>query len=397
MAVVARPPLYVPRPAAEPYWQGTPLASEVITLLTAAQIFGVGGQAPTKQWHYDYVADPIWQGAPTSNVVPQLLGGGQVPTKQWRYDYVPDPIWTGALIPSAIDQLVSLEVGPVRPKQWEYHYVADPDWVANAVWGLQAPPDILFNPPGGKPFSKQNWRYDYVPAVDWVWEAPPALTAILPVTVKFYGAIGQAPTTFWVNYYNYVPDAFWTWTAPQTSILLAQPSAFTFYGAPGQVPTKDWKPYYNYSQPETFWSWTGIVGPPDILFHPSGGQPPTTDWQPYYNYDVAPPIWNWRGPPDRTILQPAAVTFYGQPGQAPNHLPQYEAVQVYYDQTPQLWQGSPAAGFTVARPGPPTGGPLQITDTIKRIQLPINAVLGDGTPELDRRLPDNILRKIFRE
>jgi hypothetical protein len=39
-------------------------------------------------------------------------------------------------------------------------------------------------------------------------------------------------------------------------------------------------------------------------------------------------------------------------------------------------------------------------DTITSTQilnLPINAVLGDGTPELDRKLPDNILRKIFRE
>jgi hypothetical protein len=80
VAIVLRPPFYVPRPEEPPVWQFSPLPSTLLTpILSSAQtIYGAAGQAPTRQWHYDSdVEEAAWAWTPPLILVlsPAQVGG----------------------------------------------------------------------------------------------------------------------------------------------------------------------------------------------------------------------------------------------------------------------------------------------------------------------------------
>lgn len=247
-----------------PDWQITAEAmnSEPLAMLTARAVYGAGGQAPTKQWHYDFhIEAPLWLGTPVWNntlaelveggepfsrlwrweVVPapdwpaqplpqpnilsfltkqKIYGaGGEVPTKFWRWDLLPPPDWPATPLASdAISILTAKKIygqgGQAPTKFWRYDLVPTPDWQP-AAESLNSETLYL---PSAKPFSKL-WRYDYhIEAPVWLWAAPRSDTlAIIKLSPLPTGAGRQ-----WSFGFGYlIEQPLWLWTAPGSSTMAA--------------------------------------------------------------------------------------------------------------------------------------------------------------------------------
>ena len=60
-------------------WQGRPQRAAALSLPAPISMFGLPGQAPTRQWHYDYLLDePLWLGRPLPARPLALLTSGGV-------------------------------------------------------------------------------------------------------------------------------------------------------------------------------------------------------------------------------------------------------------------------------------------------------------------------------
>ena len=142
MAVQPVAPFYVPRPADDSYWSGAPTKSIILRALT------VGGQPPTKQWHYDYDEVPFFQWRPPlqSEIALFLTLGGRPRFNEWAWKTTHDDpaIWRQP--PQGL--LLLPNAGAPGPKTrnfpWSVTYTVDD----SAVWYKQVyQPGPQFTPP----------------------------------------------------------------------------------------------------------------------------------------------------------------------------------------------------------------------------------------------------------
>lgn len=318
MATVTRPPFYVPRPADETYWSGTPLDSPVIPFLTKQKFFGAGGQVPTKLWAPLYTFDDpsVWYAAPVPSTILEFLTkqtmfgkGGQVPMKQWRYDYdVGESFWYATPIDSAVLHPLLTAAGQVRSRQWLFSYDDSSVWQGAPIASDLLVPILSRKPftrlrsfdnddfsawfpwinrnlaalsPSVSPLVNYTWRFHNDDSA--VWSGSPLGSETIP----FFTVGGKPPTKHW-NYDLDDPPA-WQLTYQRNLIPAA--------GAP--TIAQRWN--YNLDDPGG-WQWQA----PSLIalqLIPYTVGPTFAD-----NYDD-PSVWSWKPLRDQPLLTIQANPF----------------------------------------------------------------------------------------
>ncbi len=148
MAVVLRPPFWVPRPPDDQPWQLKMewMNSGVLQQLTNTKFYGGPGQAPTKKWapYYDYnSAESFWNIPPQGswalrNLTQQRFygKGGQVPTKMWApYLTIDDPPpWQMLAEWMDSEAILHTVQAPFKPIPWRLNYDDSSSWQMPAEW-----------------------------------------------------------------------------------------------------------------------------------------------------------------------------------------------------------------------------------------------------------------------
>ena len=239
---IARTPVVVQRGRDEPQWQGVPLGSDTLFLLTAN-----GPPIRPPQWRWDYDPPPVWLADPVPTNIRTFPAATPVVNlwQQWTYDVAPP--WQG--VPEAANYL--LLGGQVRTAQWRW------DQTPEAVWSWRPPPNEPLYQPAGKPFGKQ-WRTDFdVDTRSWQWE-PANVTIGLPVpSLQGAGAIFAQDAD---------PDTrLWQWRAPPVASIPAAAKPFS----------RQWR--WDLT-PDPAWTWP--PQPTDTLYLlTAGGKPFGRQWR----------------------------------------------------------------------------------------------------------------------
>jgi hypothetical protein len=250
--------VYVPNPPPDSIWIGSAVNSAPLSLLTAQEVFGAGGQVPTKLWRWDFDDQlPKWQGAPNDAAPIQLLtaqhfftAGGSVSAKFWRCDYLIEfPQWQGgpgaaAPIPLLTAQAIEGAGGQgVTP-----HWLTIGDSVAPA-WNT-APYNLALATGNATRPPLYRWRFDQIETAPQAAAAGAAPLRLLTAQ-KFFTAGGQAPAKLWRWDFD---DQLPKWQgSPVNSVSIRLPAAQFFYGQSGEVPTKFWR--YDFSSEGPPWAW----------------------------------------------------------------------------------------------------------------------------------------------
>ncbi len=169
MPTVFRPPLYVPRPVNETYWEfGQPPRRLNLSLAAAYAL----PDDQTHQWYPPY-EHGSWDGTRSYGYNPNTLVPLQPFTADQRiFNYNEPAVW------------------------WQPYYQAQ-NLSLNVV---------------AKPFSKV-WHYDYNDQSLWTGQSDASLTLVPLLT-----AAGQPPTKNW-HYDLDERGALWNWAAPPSSVL----------------------------------------------------------------------------------------------------------------------------------------------------------------------------------
>lgn len=290
---------YAPRPPEQQVWQGKPLGSAALILLTAATFFGAQGQAPAKRARFDYVEQPVWTGTPRRSATIALLtarkffgAGGQVPNRRWRFDYDSGAsVWqptfqrnsvlTSAVAATPLTQsrwrfdppettawtwqpppplaLITLTQLYTPGLQWDLGAPPDPAWQASAQRNLN-----LFNSTTvATPAIAQRWRFDQAEPTVWTWRPSPSLALT-----------NTAPASPVIpSRWRFDVDAVPIWNGGP------RPAAASYIPPPTtQVPPARWN--YNYAA-DAFWQGTPLPSnieflvpapiPPPVVLPPGGG------------------------------------------------------------------------------------------------------------------------------
>ncbi len=319
-------------------WQGEPVNSAIIQLLTAA------GQAKPFQWNYTLddqgvwtgspdgapltltaatqnpfkgrapnwcAEDPVWSGEPVNSAAIQLLtavkfygAGGQVPTFTFRFGLDDPTVWSGEPINSATIQLLTAP-GKVKPFRWNYTLDDASGWSKNSSGSAI----ISILTAGGKPPTPHYqlhsddasfWQggpvsvYPYLSAVQppVLPEAPfspfyvprPPDDNIWQQLIRF----NQPLNTVFGNPFTirqpitYFEDSLWTWQARRSS-------AISMLTVGGKV--KPFRANFTYDDSA---SWVPTVRENLILLSTKIGQPFNLSSQ-WFNaamfYNVDAPGW----------------------------------------------------------------------------------------------------------
>src|SRR6202030_3734660 len=316
----------------------------------------------SKTWHYDYSAEPIWQGAPEPSLALTDFSGSPF-AAVWRWNHVPEPVWQGAPTTSPIiaDLSGTSFTSPWRPSlseptawiwkpsapqsaanpfvnAWLFSAVPDPvwsnvpapsplfatgagdfvfalvgtdiNWALNLAeltsWAWSPPNRLVYEPTTGEPFSKL-WRYDL--AVEATWQGSPgASPALADFAAKPFNAAWR---------YDLAEVSSWAWAPPPLRGATPFARAWradlvidaVWQGAPAIAPAlADFaaKPIAISWQPNlaelTGWAWE----PPSRLgYEPTTGEPFAHLWR--YDFSVEA---IWRGAPDAS---PVIADFSGRP------------------------------------------------------------------------------------
>ena len=249
-----------------PPWRAKPAASWIISELTQQRFFGVGGQVPTKTWHYDYTVESGWRGSPSGNNFPLLAPSASPFFTRWRSDFHVDPAWQ---ITSSHSGAISMLTAGGIPfvKQWRYDYEADAVHVSPIARNA-----ALLAPSTTQPTFTQ-WRYDYVTEPYWQSSSIPTGQALLGLpqyytASSFWGPDGDQTLPMWQG----VPSA--------ANIAVSPPSA-------AQPFFTQWRSDY----PESTVSWQ-LASRNIALFPPVTAQPVFVQWR--YDYVTEP---YWQGTP----------------------------------------------------------------------------------------------------
>jgi hypothetical protein len=164
-------PFYVPRPADDTYWSGSPAKSPIIQFLTA------GGKPPIPRfWKYD-VDEPLpspWRPLQSQILSILLTAVGKPPTPRYDLDIPDDPLWQRTTILNQAIAFLS-EPSPFKPPLWKYN-LDDPQ-----MWSWQAPHSSLLAPilTSVRPrFNEWAWKSTYEePAI---WRQPPQGLVLVP-------------------------------------------------------------------------------------------------------------------------------------------------------------------------------------------------------------------------
>lgn len=261
--VVPVGPLYVPRPSDDPYWEGEPLASEIISLLTQQRVQGAGGQVVTRNFSASYTyddsapwwrwqnrnaainlkigepfalpismqffisADEPWQRQPQRNTQASLVVLNPFALRQPRYDIDDAAVWTGS--PTTDRALISTPNVPVATaRQWRYGDDAAAAWSGAPLASYTLHPLLTA---AGQVQSRQ-WLFGYDDASSWL-AAPVSSKTIPLLTVG-----GQVKSSQLVWNFYWQDDRYWQ--------LSYQPPAVRFLPPPvvknlrGVVPWWPW-------------------------------------------------------------------------------------------------------------------------------------------------------------
>jgi hypothetical protein len=335
MAVVLRPPFWVPRQSADDSWNAAPTDSPIIAFLTKQKIYGVGGQVPTKRWlpYYTYnVAESQWNAAPTDSPIIAFLTkqkiygvGGQVPTKRWLPYYTENdpPPWQmpAELLNSGVIQQLSRITFPLfTPFLWRLHYTQNdpPPWQGTPVGPIDNLYSVTVNPrvPQFPDLYSEDaaWQGTPVGPIDTLYPAaPPAsITGVImaplwaprpPVEqpwlqafVRDVALLNAAPTPF-------SPD-LWKFDRTDETLWSGAPDPSGIMQILGRVPfAKLWRDDFDTGESQ----WNAAPDPSGII-QILGRLPFARLWR--YDHNVAESLWN-AAPDPSAIIQILATA--GQP------------------------------------------------------------------------------------
>lgn len=380
----------------EPDWYATPIEQpNAITLLTELS----GGQVPTKFWHWDFPADPIWQALPAASqqleqfitrpftnvwqanfaettawawappdaTIRQVVPVTNPFARFWRYDTVFDAVWQGAPAPAPV--LADFSQYPFAT-QWQ------PNLAELTSWNW-APLDLTINLPiPGSPPGASAWQYNSVP--DPVWQGGPVLSGVL----ANFSAVPFAQQWRW----DHVPEPVW-YAAPTAALIVtdfaAQPVTVTWRldvaefmawawtppSPPGAIPFTRMLHYDLVYDAEV---WLGAPSASPMLYDFA-----TKPFAKMSRFDTfEPPVWAW-APPNAIAVYP-----FPGPGKLSFRAP-------FYAPRPppgaDLWQGAP------------TPSPVQIDSSIKPFAKFwrwdfVPEVVWQGSPTISPILADNATR-----
>jgi len=309
-------PIYVPRPAEQQAWLGSPVSAN-------PNIFGPPSTLQTRPPFI--VPRPaevqFWQWQPPFN--PQLANKAKPSTpfyKLWRYDHVPQPDWVGTPQRSAPIQILGRKT-TAKQKLWRWDHVPLPDWQMPVDWMNSNIIQILDH----KPTSPQKlWRYDYDNDVR-LWQGQPVPTNIntIPTTSPFH--------KLWR--WDYEADRFWTGQPVASPLSLTNVTT-----GPVQAPV------YNLrgDQEVRIWQWQ----PP---FNPQLANKPSAAHNPFYKlwrYDIVPQP-DWQMPIE--WMNSAIIQQLDFKPTSPQKLWRWD-----YDSDVRLWLGQPVATNINTFPVPST-------------------------------------------
>ncbi len=267
-----------PAPAVMPtVWQGTPVRSLTLSMLTAVHFYGAGGQAPTEQYSQPPQADAtFWTGTPLSSLTLQLANLPATQSYQLRSPfYAPDlllqPDWTWRPPPKNLNLSVA---PPFITAQWRNPQVDVTYWNASPVASPAALIRII-----AQPFSKL-WHPD--PQADSTqWTGQPIGAA----TLKLLTIGGQPTNKAWRYDYDNT-TALWQGVPVATAIsTIPLPPVVTY-----QLRS----PFYAPNPPEpTVWTGTPIISAA-LIQSLSTTKPFVPVWRDNIAQETQP--W-WQGPP----------------------------------------------------------------------------------------------------
>ncbi len=309
MAGPTQPPFYVPR--FEPtFWQGEPVNSAVLQILTA------GGKPKKTEWaaRTTYIPPPDWVWtAPPSDTLRLLTFGGKPKKTEWAatgYTYVPPSDWLGKPVASNIRTI------PVTTAPFS-------NYCCGVMLRGPAPDQFWTGAPIGAPFEMlggqvptKRWRYDYDSGAT-LWQG-------VPRGASFNALGGQVPTKQWR--WDYVPEPVWQGKPQSTNVnTFAAAAPFFTQWRYDLTPSPDWV-----SKP---------LPSSVVRLLTAGGNPAHQQWRYDWNSGAA----FWQGSPRATNVLTLAQT-------APFHTQwRYD-----YDSGRTWWQGAPIGVHSpIFNPGPP--------------------------------------------
>lgn len=390
MAVVLRPPFWVPKPPDDQPWQLKMewMNSGVLQQLTKPKIYGAPGQVPTKRWapYLTHDDPPPWQ-MPTewmdAEAAQQLAHATPFTPKRWRLNYnVGESQWqmpSEWMNSAVLQQLARVTFPLFTPFLWRQNYTQNDYsvWVGSPV----GPLDTLYRVVANKPFVPQFPDLLDDPPT---WQQPKGFNQVLnttfsrpftarqpqyyddaslwtgsPIGISPYRLASFTPATSRPPQF-YSEDAYWIGTptarnpnlVPALPFTIRQPQWYAENAFWSGQPIARNAPLY-LAEPfsirqsvtyfeDSLWTWQARRSPIISALTAAGKPPP---FRPNFTYDDAG-SWQPKVPTNLILL----TTKFTKPF---NLSSLWFNAAMFYNVDAPGWVGNPIAAFRSGVPTPP--------------------------------------------